>query len=96
MLDESILQRKSVINEITGQLEIPNGNNPFQNAWLTLTLGYDLLFLDSRVHGTVTGDRFSGNIIIRHKDLGWCARDSDDFLFPILDRGYDSILRFIR
>jgi hypothetical protein len=29
-----------IINEITGELEIPNGNNPFQDAGLTVTLGY--------------------------------------------------------
>ncbi|MBV9997693.1 MAG: hypothetical protein JO015_01140 [Verrucomicrobia bacterium] len=85
-------QRKTVIGGVTGELEIPNGNNPFQNAWLTLTLGYDLRFLDSRL----VGDGGAGPIIVQDKDLGWCARDSDDYLFPIIDWGYDAIKKFVK
>ena len=96
MNEENRLLRKRVtINEVTGQIEIPNGSNPFQNAWLTLTLGYDLKVLDSRVPGTIVGSRFSGSIIIKDETFGWCARDLDDYLFPILDWDYDSIKRFV-
>jgi hypothetical protein len=49
--ENTLLRKKVTINEVTGQIEIPNGNNPFQNAWSTLTHGYDLKFLDSRVPG---------------------------------------------
>ncbi len=82
-----------VINGVRGELETPSGQDPFQNAWLTLTLGYGLTFLDSRVRGSVAGD---GPVIIQDKNLGLCARDADDFLFPILDWGYDSIKKFTK
>jgi len=87
---------KDVIKGVTGELEIPSGNNPFQNAWMTLTLGYGLNFLDSRVRGGVASDGNAGPIIVEDKNLGWCARDSDDYLFPILDWGYDSIKKFAK
>ena len=90
------LRRKVVIKGVTGQLEIPSGRDPFQNAWLTLTLGYGLTFLDSRVRGKVMGSEHSGDVIVHHDELGWCARDSDDFLFPILEWGYDSIKTFAK
>ena len=88
---------RSFIGGISGQLEIPRGNNPFQNAWLTLTLSYDLRFLDSRVRNVkFTNNSSSSDVIVEHKDLGLCARDLDDFLFPILDWGYDSIKDFLK
>jgi hypothetical protein len=94
---EYFKKRKSTINEVRGELEVPNGSNPFQNAWLTLTLPYDLKFLDSRVRaGTFKNNSITGDIIVEHKDLGWCARDCDDYLFPILDWGYDSIQKFVK
>jgi hypothetical protein len=37
---------------VTQDLEKPRGKDPSQNAWLTLTLGYSLNFLDSNVRGT--------------------------------------------
>jgi hypothetical protein len=83
---------RSLINGIGGELEAPSGNNPFQNAWLTLTLSYDLRFLDGRVRNAkFTNNSSPADVIVQHKDLGLCARDLDDFLFPILDWGYDSI-----
>jgi hypothetical protein len=92
--ESTVLRRKVVIKGVTGELEIPNGRDPFQNAWLTLTLGYGLTFLDSRVRGKVMGGKYSGDVIVQHDELGWCARDSDDFLFPILEWGSESIERF--
>ena len=86
-------RRKVAINGVRGELETPSGKDPFQNAWLTLTLGYGLLFLDSRIRGSVAGD---GPLIVHDKNLGWCARDADDYLFPILDWGYDSITKFAK
>jgi hypothetical protein len=89
-------KNKITINEVTGELEIPSGKDPFQNAWLTLTLGYGLNFIDSRMTGTVIGDHAGGPIVVNDRNLGWCARDTDDFLFPILDWGYDSIKKFVK
>ena len=89
-------RRKVVINGVTGELETPSGKDPFQNAWLTLTLGYGLNFLDSRIRGRVADDSGGGAIIVEDKNLGWCARDTDDYLFPILDWGYDSITKFAK
>ena len=86
-------RRKATIGGVTGELETPSGKDPFQNAWLTLTLGYGLNFLDSRIRGSAGGD---GPIIVQDKNLGWCARDADDFLFPILDWGYESIAKFVK
>lgn len=80
-----VFRKKTEINGVTGELEVPSGNNSFQNAWLTLTLGYGLNFLDRRVLGCVEGAGGAGPIIVQDKNLGWCARDSDDYLFPILD-----------
>jgi hypothetical protein len=89
-------QRKVTMNGVKGELETPSGNDPFQNVWLTLTLGYGLNFIDSRVRGSVEGDSSAGPIIVEDRNLGWCARDSDDYLFPILDWGYDSIQKFVK
>ena len=89
-------RRKVVINGVTGELETPSGKDPFQNAWLTLTLGYGLNFLDSRIRGRVANESGGGAIIVEDKNLGWCARDTDDYLFPILDWGYDSITKFAK
>ena len=47
---------RSIINGIVGELEVPSGNNPFQNAWLTLTLSYDFRFLDSFVRHFQQGE----------------------------------------
>jgi hypothetical protein len=33
-------------NGVFAELEIPSGRDPQQNAWLTLTLGYSLTFMD--------------------------------------------------
>jgi hypothetical protein len=87
------VRKKVVINEVTGELKTPSGKDPFENASLTLTLGYSLNFLDSRVPGSAAD---GGPIIVRDKDLGWCARDLNDYLFPILDWGYSSIKEFVK
>ena len=90
-------ENRSIINGIVGTLEKPSGKDPFQNAWLTLTLSYDLRFLDSRVRtAKFSNNSSSSDVIVEHKDLGLCARDLDDFLFPILDWNYDSIKDFVK
>jgi hypothetical protein len=75
---------------VTQELEKPSGRDPNQNAWLTLTLGYGLNFLDRNVHGTA----HNGRPIIVQDGGSWCARDSDDYLFPILEWGHDDIIKF--
>ena len=75
---------------VTQELEKPSGRDPNQNAWLTLTLGYSLDFLDRNSLGTAPG----GGPVIVQDGGSWWARDSDDFLFPILDWGHDEIIKF--
>ncbi len=68
-------------NDFDSKLEIPNGKDPNQNAWLTLTVRYALNFLDSRSS--------SGDVIVR-KDGKCYAKDSDGTLFPVLDWDFKS------
>jgi len=90
-------QNRSIINDILGKLEVPSGRDPFQNAWLTLTLGYELRFLDSRLRtGKFVNNSTTGDTIVEHKELGFCARDLDDFLFPILDWNSDAKQKFVK
>jgi hypothetical protein len=90
-------QNRSTINGIVGELEVPKGHNRFQNAWLTLTLTYELRFLDSRLRtGKFANNSTKGDVIVKHKELGFCARDLDDFLFPILDWDSASKQKFTR
>ncbi|HEY6251557.1 MAG TPA: hypothetical protein VI685_16490, partial [Candidatus Angelobacter sp.] len=69
-------------------LERPNGSDPNQNAWLTLQLRIKLNFADSK------------NQVIpltQQDNTGrWCARDSDGYLFPLLDWPAHLIDRFQR
>jgi hypothetical protein len=88
----TILKKKSCIQEVGGELEIPSGNDPFQNAWLTLTLRYGLTFLDSRVRGS---DGYP-DLIVKNKDGEYCARDLNDYLFPIFDWDLASITKFVK
>ena len=75
---------------VTQELEKPSGRDPNQNAWLTLTLGYSLNFLGRNVHGTAHN---GGPVIVQDNGF-WYARDSDDYLFPILEWGHDDIIKF--
>jgi len=82
---------------ITQEIEKPNGRDPFQNAWLTLTLGYRLNFIDSRVNGVIdSGDNKGQPIIVKDKEMGTCARDAGDYLYPILDWGHNERTTFAR
>ena len=75
---------------VTQEIEKPNGRDPFQNAWLTLTLGYRLHFIDSTVNNGVidSGDNKGQPIIVQDDEMGGlCARDGGDYLYPILDWG---------
>ena len=68
-------------------LEIPNGNNPDQNAWLTLQLRVKLNFVDSR-------NPLPGFTVFQGGK--WYARDTDGYLFPLLDWRPHLITRFQR
>ena len=82
---------------VTQEIEKPNGRDPFQNAWLTLTLGYRLNFIDSRVNGVIDSGDYKGQpIIIKDDEMGICARDAGDYLFPILDWGHKERTTFAR
>jgi len=82
---------------ITQEIEKPNGRDPFQNAWLTLTLGYRLNFIDSRVNGVINSGANKGQpIIVKDEQMGICARDSGDYLYPILNWGHNEITKFAR
>jgi len=82
---------------ITQEIEKPNGRDPFQNAWLTLTLGCRLNFIDSRVNGVINSGANKGQpIIVKDEQMGICARDSRDYLYPILDWGPKERTTFAR
>ena len=68
---------KIIGTDFDSSLEIPSGRNPRQNAWLTLEIKVAFNFADSRnpVAG-LTQPGPAGN---------WFAKDSDGWLFPILD-----------
>jgi hypothetical protein len=59
-------------------LEVPKGNDINQNAWLTLTINYQLTFADSR-------NRVAG--VIFQQRGRWVAKDADTppKFFPIVD-----------
>ena len=64
---------------VRSRLEIPKGDDPNQNAWLTLTLSYSMSFLDSKNRG-------NGKIIVKPRGYpDWCALDSNDYVWPIID-----------
>ncbi len=74
-------------NGFDSALEIPNGDNAKQNAWLTLQLRIKLNFCDSK---NQTGGRMVQN------GGRWYAKDVDDYLFPALDWTPDLIDKFMR
>lgn len=74
-------------NGFDSMLEIPNGDNARQNAWLTLQLRIRLNFCDSK---NQTGGRMV-------QSAGrWYAQDADDYLFPALDWTSDLTDKFMR
>jgi len=89
MLKAQILSSEAVApyNTYDSTLEIPNGNNPNQNAWLTLQLRVHLNFVDSRhPHPPLTF----------HQGGKWYARDSNGYLFPLIDWRPHLIQRFLK
>jgi hypothetical protein len=74
-------------SEFESVFEGPHDFSPEENAWLTITIKYDLNFADSknRVPGVIVDD--GGKVL---------GRDSDKILFPIIDWDFDSIMKFQR
>jgi len=68
-------------------LEVPDGGNSRQNAWLTLQLRVKLNFCDAK-------NPASDHLLQR--DSKWYARDANDYLFPVLDWTPDLINSFMR
>jgi hypothetical protein len=64
--------------QFLSRLEVPDGNDPNQNAWLTITIYYQLTFADSK-------NRVPG--VIYQQGGKWVAKDSDTppKYFPIAD-----------
>jgi hypothetical protein len=69
-------------------LEVPTGNDPNQNAWLTLQLRIKLKFADSK--NKVPG------LTVQDSTGRWCAQDADGYLFPVLNWPAHLIERFQR
>ena len=89
MLKPKILAAEAVgpYNTYDSILEIPDGNNPNQNAWLTLQLRVKLNFVDSKhPHPPLTVQQ----------GTEWYAKDHDGFLFPLLDWPPHLMARFQR
>lgn len=68
-------------------LETPNGDNPRQNAWLTLQLRVKLNFCDSKNPAAGRTVQSAGK---------WFARDLDGYLFPLLDWTPELTAKFMR
>ncbi len=74
-------------NTFDSVLEIPDGTDPNQNAWLTLQLRVKLNFADSK--NPVPG-------LIVNQGGKFYAKDTDGYLFPILDWPAHLVTRFWR
>jgi hypothetical protein len=77
----------SPYNTYDSILEIPGGTDPNQNAWLTLQLRVKLNFADSK--NPVPG-------LIVNQGGKFFAKDTDGYLFPLLDWPAHLIARFQR
>ena len=72
--------------EFSSTLEIPNGSNALQNAWLTITINYELNFVDSR--------NLSSKAVLRNRQA--FIKDADNDEFPLRDWDQPSRSDFIR
>ena len=77
----------SPYNTYDSILEVPAGTDPNQNAWLTLQLRIKLNFADSK-------NQVAGLTVQRGGT--WYAKDTDGYLFPLLDWPAHLIARFQR
>jgi hypothetical protein len=69
-------------NALESVLESPDGDDPNQNAWLTLTLNVSFDFLDTKNLPATPGP---WDIIVRDESGRICAKDTDGFRFPVVD-----------
>jgi hypothetical protein len=74
-------------SNLMSTLEVPDGRNPDQNAWLTLTLRYSLNFADSK--------NLIAGVIEKHGSK-FAAVDSDQKRLPIVDWDLASQMKFQR
>jgi len=82
-LNATMIDDASVMSEVA----LPDGRDPNQNAWLTLTIRYSLNFADSK-------NRVAGVIV--QQGTKFLAKDSDNHLHPIVDWDFNSQVRFQR
>jgi hypothetical protein len=89
MLKPQILASEAIApyNTYDSKLELPNGSDPDQHAWLTLQLRVKLNFVDSR--NQVAG-------LTHFRDGKWYGQDADGYLFPLVDWPPHLIVRFQR
>jgi hypothetical protein len=78
--------------EFESRLDVPDGRDPNQNAWLTITINYSLNFADSK--NRVPGVIFSKNEGTKKPE--YFAKDSNGNLFPIRDWDFKSQADFNR
>jgi hypothetical protein len=74
-------QAEYPFNRFDSEIEIPNGNNPNQNAWLTIHLYVKFQYLD---RNNRLKDPWGKDVIIRD-GKEYRAKDSDGDSYPILD-----------
>ena len=77
---------KIFAREFLSTLEVPNGTNAQQNAWLTITINYELNFIDSR--------NPSSKVTLRN-GKGY-IRDLDNIEFAVRDWDLSSRSDFVR
>jgi hypothetical protein len=73
-----ILANGSKLDNYDSFLELPNGRDVTQNAWLTLKLKVKLNFVSTTTKGLE-------DLVVRGEDGNTYAKDSDGWLFPLLD-----------
>jgi hypothetical protein len=83
----SVIMIDNGYGSFRSDLQVPDGRDPGQNAWLTLTLYYSLNFADSK--NPVPG------VIVR-QGAQFMAKDSDGTLFPIVNWDLEATLKFHR
>jgi hypothetical protein len=73
-------------DEFHSTLEMPDGRNPNQNAWLTITLNYGITFVDGRTPNGIAY-RSGGHFVVK---------DSNRREFPLRDWDMASMSDFVK
>jgi hypothetical protein len=79
--------------KVLGELEIPSGKTPDQNAWLTLTLNYTLTFLD-RTNPNPQSNGHAAEKVLTNAEGTWYAKDASGFMFPVRDWDFQAKDKF--